>query len=239
MLTGLSLLGLVVGVSRYAVGQRLHDAAYDALAAAWSNWGYMGLALLPAMLGPSVLATIVTAGVADLLVLVSVAIYSDGEIRREAWQTGFAAAVDGYVDDARTIVWHDLHGNLIEEASYSKVVGAKLRQIKRITALESGFLKIHSPGPFKITMPSPLVVAQQSFKAGVTDKAYASIDAMLRDVMPIITAETYNAISHRSRNFFEHSSRCSPAETLRRARSVKPSSGPRHSPENTTLQASA
>jgi malonate transporter and related proteins len=73
-LIGLALFGLVVGVSRYAVGESLHDAAYDALAAAWSNWGYMGLALLPALLGQKVLSTIVTAGMADLVVLVSAAI---------------------------------------------------------------------------------------------------------------------------------------------------------------------
>lgn len=111
------------------------------------------------------------------------------ELRREAWQTGFSDAVDGFVTAGRTMVWTDLHGNKVEEPSFSKIVGAKLRQKNRITGIESAFLKEHAPGPYKITMPSPLVVARQSFQAGVTDKVYADSDALLADVLEIMTAE--------------------------------------------------
>lgn len=68
---GLVMLVLFAGVARRVVGETTPDAVYGGLAAAWSNWGYMGFALLPALLGPQVLAIVVAAGLADLLVVVS------------------------------------------------------------------------------------------------------------------------------------------------------------------------
>jgi malonate transporter and related proteins len=73
-LASLAMLGLFVGVARIAAREPMRDAAYGGLAASWSNWGYMGFALLPPMLGPASLPILVAAGMADLLVLVSVAI---------------------------------------------------------------------------------------------------------------------------------------------------------------------
>jgi predicted permease len=69
--TGLLMLGLFAAVARCVVRESMRDAVFGALAAAWSNWGYMGFALLPALLGPKVLPIIVAAGLADLLVVVS------------------------------------------------------------------------------------------------------------------------------------------------------------------------
>ena len=69
--SGLAMLLAFAVIARRVVGEPLRDAVYGALAAAWSNWGYMGFALLPALLGPRVLPIIVAAGLADLLVIVS------------------------------------------------------------------------------------------------------------------------------------------------------------------------
>jgi len=77
MTSGLAMLGLFTLLARYAVGESPRDAVYGGLAAAWSNWGYMGFALLPAILGPSVLPIVVAAGMADLLVVVSVTLALD------------------------------------------------------------------------------------------------------------------------------------------------------------------
>ena len=74
MTAGLALLGLFALLARFAVGEPLRDAAFGGLAAAWSNWGYRGFALLPAILGPSVLTILVAAGMADLLVVASAAL---------------------------------------------------------------------------------------------------------------------------------------------------------------------
>ena len=47
-----------------------------------------------------------------------------------------------------------------------RVVGAKLRQVRRLTAHESGFLQQHAPGPFKITMPGVMTRAWPGISPG-------------------------------------------------------------------------
>lgn len=74
MITGLSMLTIFVVSIRFAAGEGLREAAFAALAVSWSNWGYMGFALLPSMLGQASLAPLIAAGMADLLVLVSTAL---------------------------------------------------------------------------------------------------------------------------------------------------------------------
>ncbi|HEY5637865.1 MAG TPA: AEC family transporter [Burkholderiales bacterium] len=71
---GLAMLAMVAAVVRIAGGERLADAAFTGLAASWSNWGYMGFALIPAMLGEAALPTLISAGMADLFVVVSAAL---------------------------------------------------------------------------------------------------------------------------------------------------------------------
>ncbi len=71
---GLAVLGLAAAAARYAAGEPVREAAFAALAAAWSNWGYMGIPLIPALLGEAALAALIAAGMADLLVVVSAAL---------------------------------------------------------------------------------------------------------------------------------------------------------------------
>ena len=72
--TGLALFAAFAATSRFVVGESLRDAAFAALAASWSNWGYMGFALLPAILGKAAAPPLIAAGMADLLVIVSAAL---------------------------------------------------------------------------------------------------------------------------------------------------------------------
>ena len=74
MTTGLAMLGAMAVFVTRAVGENLREAAYAGLAASWSNWGYMGFALVPAILGKAALAPLIAAGMADLLVTVSAAL---------------------------------------------------------------------------------------------------------------------------------------------------------------------
>lgn len=120
---------------------------------------------------------------------VGIGIYSDGEIRRLAWMSGLSDAVEGFTEGHRMMHWHNMDGSEEDEASLSRVAGAKIRQVRRITGEESEFLKEHSPGPYKITMPSPLSIAASGFQAGVTDQAYASREEFLQDLLGIVRAE--------------------------------------------------
>ena len=96
-LTGLAVLfGVAHGLRRFR-GERWDDAAYGALATAWSNWGYMGIALVPALLGPAAMAPLVAAGMADLLVVVSasLAIASRSDTSGEHWLHAVGGALAG------------------------------------------------------------------------------------------------------------------------------------------------
>lgn len=69
--TGVLMLVLFSVTYRFATGHKWHEGAYAALAASWANWGYMGLALIPALFGASALPVMIGAGMADLLIVVS------------------------------------------------------------------------------------------------------------------------------------------------------------------------
>jgi len=127
-------------------------------------------------------------------------VFTDGEYRRAAWSSDFADAVDGYVPGEPPVVlqWQGPSGPVTPPAAMlsaarlggSRVlIGEKLRQRRRLTEHESGFLKQHAPGPCKVTMPAASYVVSRAYKPGVTDKVYPSRAAVLADVVEIIRAE--------------------------------------------------
>ena len=120
---------------------------------------------------------------------VGLGIYSDGELRRLAWMSGLSDAVEGFTEGHRVMHWHNLDGSEEDEPSLSRVAGAKIRQVRRLTGGESAFLQEHSPGAFKITMPSPLSIAASGYQAGVTDKAYPDRADFLKDLLDIVRGE--------------------------------------------------
>ncbi len=71
MVSGLAAFAIFAATIHFAAGERVREAAFAALAASWSNWGYMGIPLIPAILGRAALAPLIAAGMADLLVVVS------------------------------------------------------------------------------------------------------------------------------------------------------------------------
>jgi len=114
-------------------------------------------------------------------------VFTDGEFRRGSWITDMAEAVDGFVPQSRTIEWRGPGGGV--EPSTSSVVGGKLSPRRRLTGDQTSFLKQHAPGPIKMTLPAPSNFWVVSWKAGVSDHAYASRSAMLQDVVSIVRHE--------------------------------------------------
>lgn len=74
MAAGLTGFGFFAGTMRFVAGESVRDSSFGALGALWSNWGYMGIPLIPALLGRAALAPLIAAGMADLLVLTSTAL---------------------------------------------------------------------------------------------------------------------------------------------------------------------
>lgn len=128
-------------------------------------------------------------------------VFTDGEYRRGGWASDFSAAVEGYVPGPPpvTMEWRLGAGEPRPAAqpgitaqgagAASQVVGEQLRQTRRMTGHESGFLKQHAPGPYKVTLPAASYVVARGFKPGITDRVYPTRAALLEDVVAIIRAE--------------------------------------------------
>ncbi len=117
-------------------------------------------------------------------------IFTDGELRRRNFMSDFMDAVDGFdMGDAVSRTWK---GDEAEDHAASRVAGivtTKLRPTARLTGHELPFLKEHSPGAIKMTLPSATQFPAISFKSGVTDAVYADRSALLADIVEIMKSE--------------------------------------------------
>jgi 5-methyltetrahydropteroyltriglutamate--homocysteine methyltransferase len=129
---------------------------------------------------------------------VGLQIFSDGEFRRASWAGDFQESMaEGYVPGRPAVsVFNTAQGNGAEPSApvvpgnrQGRVIGARLRQKQRLTAHETAFLREHAPGPWKMTMPAASYVLARGYNPEITDKAYGSRAAALRDVAAILKAE--------------------------------------------------
>jgi 5-methyltetrahydropteroyltriglutamate--homocysteine methyltransferase len=132
---------------------------------------------------------------------VGVDVYSDGEYRRAMWLTGLPAAVDGFGPGAMLNIrrWRGSplpyvpgqtgtrHAAAAGQNPPAVIVG-KLAPRRRVTGLESAFLRRHAPGPFKVTIPSPTWYLR-GYVPGVSDAAYPTAAEALRDLTDIVRRE--------------------------------------------------
>ncbi|HWX31698.1 MAG TPA: hypothetical protein VNZ53_30225 [Steroidobacteraceae bacterium] len=117
-------------------------------------------------------------------------IYVDGEFRRTGFMTGFPDSVEGFVPDAYVpVAWKGGTGTEGASPNTQLVVGQRLRPKKRIAKNEADFLKEHAPGPFKVTLPSPVNFAVIFWRKGLSDRAYTSADEFLVDAAGILANE--------------------------------------------------
>jgi 5-methyltetrahydropteroyltriglutamate--homocysteine methyltransferase len=128
---------------------------------------------------------------------VGIDVFSDGEYRRSWWSGGLIDAIEGLVEDPNPVTVTQWQGPHREQATATaaelrfanQVAGAKLRQLRRLTAHESGFLKQHAAGPFKITMPGALTRAVGWYKPGLTDKFYPTRADLVQEVVGMLQRE--------------------------------------------------
>jgi 5-methyltetrahydropteroyltriglutamate--homocysteine methyltransferase len=118
-------------------------------------------------------------------------IFTDGELRRKNFMSDFTDAVAGFDHgDAVARTWSA--GGTAGGGSVSSVTGivtARLRRERRLTGHELPFLKQHSPGAIKMTLPSATQFPAIAYKRGVSDRIYPTHSDFLRDVAAIIQAE--------------------------------------------------
>ncbi|HEX4835919.1 MAG TPA: methionine synthase [bacterium] len=117
-------------------------------------------------------------------------VFTDGELRRRNFMSDFTDAVDGFDhEDAVARTWQAGPAAGATASSVTGVVTARLRQLRRLTAHELPYLREHSPGVIKMTLPSATQFPAIAYKRGVTDRVYPSHSALLWDIVPIIAAE--------------------------------------------------
>ena len=128
---------------------------------------------------------------------VGIDVFSDGEYRRSWFSGGLAESIEGVMHDPESgsvSPWQGPQGQLADATTADigfgvQVVGAKLRQIRRLTAHESGFLKEHAPGPFKVTLPGVMTRALAWYKPGLTDRFYPAPAELVQELVGILHRE--------------------------------------------------
>jgi 5-methyltetrahydropteroyltriglutamate--homocysteine methyltransferase len=119
-------------------------------------------------------------------------IFTDGELRRRNFMSDLTDTVEGFdVNAPLARTWQAAPVSQTAPASKAGlgVVTGKLRAVGPLTGHELPFLKQHSPGPIKMTLPSATQFPAIAFKRGITDSAYENHSALLWDIVEILKAE--------------------------------------------------
>ncbi len=118
-------------------------------------------------------------------------IFTDGELRRRNFMSDFNESVAG-IDEGEALPrsWQaGGRGASTQPSSVPGIVVGKIKQTKRLAQHEVDFLKQHSPGDIKITLPTANQFPAIYYKRGITDKVYPSHSALLWDIVRVIKAE--------------------------------------------------
>jgi methionine synthase II (cobalamin-independent) len=117
-------------------------------------------------------------------------IFTDGELRRGNFMSDFNDAVEG-IDEGVAVArtWQTGAGASPRPSMVPGTVVGKIKQTRRLTQHELAFLKQHSPGDIKMTLPTANQFPAIYYKKGVSEKVYSNHSAFLWDIVPIIKAE--------------------------------------------------
>jgi 5-methyltetrahydropteroyltriglutamate--homocysteine methyltransferase len=117
-------------------------------------------------------------------------IFTDGELRRGNFMSDFNEAVEG-IDEGVAVprTWQTAAGASSRPSMVPGTVVAKIKQTRGLTDHEFAFLKQHSPGDIKVTLPTANQFPAIYYKKGISDKVYANHSAFLWDIVPVIKAE--------------------------------------------------
>jgi len=159
-LAGLLVFALTVAVLRQFNRDGWRDAAFGALAASWANWGYMGFALIPAILGEQAIGMVVAGGIADLVLIVSAALALASREGRAAdhWIVALKGALQGI--GRNPLIWAIIAG-LCASASGLKLPFA-VDEFLRLLATAAGPVALFSIG-LSLYLPGPMKIAPITF----------------------------------------------------------------------------
>lgn len=127
-------------------------------------------------------------------------IFTDGELRRGGFMSDFHDSVEGLdMDGSIARAWQGLagatSGGPSRDGRLTGVVVDKIKQKKRLTKHEVDFLRQHSPGDIKMTLPTPNQFPAIAYKKGLSEEAYPAYSEFLWDIVPIIRSEIAALVS--------------------------------------------
>jgi 5-methyltetrahydropteroyltriglutamate--homocysteine methyltransferase len=119
-------------------------------------------------------------------------IFTDGELRRRNFMSDFTDAVEGFdLGNAVARSWNagGAKSKTSAVSSVAGVVTGKLRRTRPLTGHELPFLKTHSLGKIKMTLPSATQFPAIAFKAGITDAVYKDRSELLWAIVEIMKSD--------------------------------------------------
>src|SRR5215469_11379850 len=82
-------------------------------------------------------------------------VFTDGELRRRNFMSDFTDAVEGFdLGDSLDRTWEASQSKGTATLRVAGIVTSELRQVRPLTGHELPYLKAHSPGAIKMTLPS-------------------------------------------------------------------------------------
>ena len=123
-------------------------------------------------------------------------IFTDGELRRGNFMSDFNDAVEG-IDEGVAVArtWQTGTGPSSRPSMVPGTVVGKIKQTRRLTGHEFAFVKQHSPGDVKVTLPTVNQFPAIYYKKGISDKIYPTYSDFLSDIVPIVKAEIAALVS--------------------------------------------
>ncbi|HJT88937.1 MAG TPA: hypothetical protein VJ732_13805 [Bryobacteraceae bacterium] len=120
-------------------------------------------------------------------------LFTDGELRRRGFMSDFYESVQGF-DTGEEVqrTWKGAAaavGASPGPSSLAGVVTSRLTQTRRLARHEMGFLRQHSPGDVKMTLPTANQFPAIAYKRGISERAYPTYSEFLWDIVPILQRE--------------------------------------------------
>jgi 5-methyltetrahydropteroyltriglutamate--homocysteine methyltransferase len=117
-------------------------------------------------------------------------IFTDGELRRSNFMSDFWEAVAGLDHgDSVARAWQVGGSGSAPVSRVTGIVTQKLQQLRPLTGHELPFMKQHSPGAIKMTLPSATQFPAIAYKRGISDHVYPTPSDFLWDVVKILRTE--------------------------------------------------
>src|SRR6185295_7625203 len=118
-------------------------------------------------------------------------IFTDGELRRQGFMSDFYESVEGLNTHEEAVArpWTGAGDKKGGTALLTGLVVDRIRQVRRLAKHEADFLRTHSPGDIKMTLPSANQFPAIAYRKGISERAYPTWSEFLWDVVPIIRSE--------------------------------------------------